>query len=280
MNENRLVDMILWGVMLVGGAILGLVYLTTPSYEGVGLLTRPGAPMKKEMRRTQEQGLGVPLIAETPKGVAQAREVPKSGAIPSPQPPDEGAGSSNAHKGNEPSIISKKISSPPAASTLPKQEVLPGGKSEGDVAGPEHQTTSLPAARGNMGALRPFTSGPAKVTLHETTKPNGTLFSAQEVGEGTIVGKRGAADDSADFYRIRATGKRLELRLEPTVKDHEGRFVMIVFDESQKPLGDDSGKPGAPLSFEVTPQSSYYVKLDLKTAPVEIVPYQLHIKFE
>jgi len=280
MNENRLMDMILWGVMLVGGAILGLVYLMTPSYEGVSPLTTPAAPMKREMRRTQEQGLRVPLIAQTPKGVAQAREVPKNGAIPSPQPPDEGAGSSRALKGNEPSILSQKISSPPAASSLAKQEVFPGGKSEGDVAGPEHRTTSLPAARGKMGTLKPLTSGPAKVTIHETTKPNGTLFSAQEVGEGTVVGKRGTADDSADFYRIRATGKRLELRLEPSMKDHEGRFVMVVFDGSQKPLGNDSGKPGAPLSFEVTPQTSYYIKLDLKNAPIEIVPYQLHIKFE
>ena len=280
MNENRLVDMILWGVMLMGGTILGLVYLTTPSHDVASRLTAPAPPLNREMRKTQEQGLRVPLIAETPKRVAPAAEVPKNGTIPSPQPPDEGAGSSKALKGNEPSIISQKIAPPPVASALPKQEVLPGGKSEGAVAGPEHQTTRLPAARGDMGALKSVPSGTAKVTIHETTGPNGTLFSAQEVGEGTVVGKRGGADDSADFYKIRATGRRLGLRLEPSIKDHEGRFVMIVFDESQTPIGEDSGKTGSPLSLEVKPQATYYIKLDLRNAPIEIVPYQLHIKFD
>lgn len=280
MTENRLVDMILWGVMLTGGAILGVIYLMSPARDSAMPLAVPALQAEREGRKARAQWPRVPMIAETPRTAGPAAEVHKEGGTSPPRPSTKGAASSKALEGNESSVIFQKNFSPPPASSPVKEDVPPAGKSEGDAAGPENRRTSLPGAKGDTGAPRPVSSNPAKVTIHETAKPNGTLFSAQEVGEGTVVGKRGAADDSADFYKLRVTGKRLDLRLEPSVKDREGRFAMIVFDDSQKPIGEDFGKTGSPLSLEVKPQATYYIKVDLRNAPIEVVPYQLHIRFD
>ena len=130
------------------------------------------------------------------------------------------------------------------------------------------------------GTESPLPPESSQITIHETTKSNGSFVTAQEITEGIITGKRGAAGDRSDFYKIRATGKTMILRLEPALKKKNQRFAMTVFDVNKKPVGQDSKKTGPAITLAVTPESTYYIKLDLRHAPVKKPQYKLNVKFE
>ncbi|HUU41578.1 MAG TPA: hypothetical protein VMW42_11610, partial [Desulfatiglandales bacterium] len=64
----------------------------------------------------------------------------------------------------------------------------------------------------------PVTSSPESppvMIMHEKDKPNGTFFSAQEISQGIVEGQRGTKGDQSDFFKIRATGRTMILKLEP-----------------------------------------------------------------
>ena len=107
----------------------------------------------------------------------------------------------------------------------------------------------------------------------------GAFNSAQEIAEGIIVGRRGTASDRADYYKVRATGNTMILRLEPSVKDKNHGFLMIVLDASQRTIGEDLGETGPTITLAVKPQAAYYIKLDLSRAPIETPEYHLHVYF-
>jgi hypothetical protein len=120
---------------------------------------------------------------------------------------------------------------------------------------------------------------PPDVTIHETLESNGSFNTAQEITEGIIIGKRSAAGDLSDFYKVRATGKTMILRLEPILKKQNQRFAMTVFNANKKPVGQDSRKTGPAITLAVTPGTTYYIKVDVRHATVENMPqYRLYLK--
>jgi len=119
------------------------------------------------------------------------------------------------------------------------------------------------------------------ITIHETLESNGSFNTAQEITEGIIIGKRGAKGDLSDFYKVRPTGKTMILKLEPVLKKQNQRFTMTVFNANKKSVGQDSRKTDPAITLAVTPGTTYYIRLDVRHAPVENEPqYRLHLKCE
>lgn len=122
--------------------------------------------------------------------------------------------------------------------------------------------------------------GSHQVTIYEALKPNGTFYTAQEITEGIIIGSRGSSSDRADYYKVRATGNTMALRLEPSLKARNHSFMMTVFDEKQRAIGGDLRETARTITLAVTPQASYYIKLDFNRAPIETLKYQLQVDFK
>ncbi len=98
------------------------------------------------------------------------------------------------------------------------------------------------------------------------------MVSLQDITEGVIVDRRGTEEDRTDYYRVRAAGYAMTLGLEPSLKESKNRFIMSVFDADQRLIGEDLGKTGPTRTLAVTPQATYYIKLDLNHAPIETAP--------
>jgi len=120
---------------------------------------------------------------------------------------------------------------------------------------------------------------PTQEINHETIKANGTFYSAQKIMEGVIIGRRGSSGDVVDFYKITATGNSIILKLEPSMENEDSRFIINIYDEKQKQIGKISDKTDSSLNIPVSPQTIYYIGIDLRRAPIEIPPYKLHVKF-
>jgi hypothetical protein len=123
-------------------------------------------------------------------------------------------------------------------------------------------------------------SPPPQPVIHETSGPNGAFYRAQDITEGLIIGRRGTEGDRTDYYKIRATGHTMTLRLEPSLKEGKNRFIISVFDADRRLIGEDLGKTGPSSTLSVTPQATYYIKLDLNRAPIETPQYQLHVHYK
>ena len=121
---------------------------------------------------------------------------------------------------------------------------------------------------------------PPQITIQEMLKPNGSFKKAQSITEGIITGKRGSAGDLSDYYKIRATGSSMILRLEPSMSDEKKRFDVIVFDPARKKIGGISAKTGPSITLDVTSRTVYYIKLDLSRGPIRSPQYQLHVRFD
>jgi hypothetical protein len=129
----------------------------------------------------------------------------------------------------------------------------------------------------------PTTTPPSpspQAVIYETSNPNGTFYRAQDITGGVIIGKRGTARDRADYYRVRAAGYAMTLGLEPSLKESKNRFVMSVFDADRRLIEEDLGKTSPTRTLAVTPQATYYIKLDLNHAPIETPQYQLYVHFK
>lgn len=228
MNEDRLVTLILWVVLLLGAVSLVAVYYTTSD------------------RRDVEPPPSFTNLTETELSATSARE---------PLPPTVN--------------LTETESSDTSAKEYPSFPV-PASRDTGtllvDRSTEETTTTTLPP-------------GPIQVTIYETSKSNGAFYTAQDITEGVIIGKRGTASDRADYYKVRATGSTMILSLEPSLKERTHRFVMTVFDKDQRSIGEDLGKNGPPITVSVTPQAPYCIKIGLSNAPIETPQYQLHVRF-
>ena len=158
-----------------------------------------------------------------------------------------------------------------------------------DTSAKEPPSSPVPASRDTVTLLvdrfiketttTTLPSRPPQVTIYETSKSNGAFYTAQDITEGVIIGKRGTASDRADYYKVRAAGSTMILRLEPSLKERTHRFVMTVFDADQRSIGEDLGESGPSITLAVTPQATYYIKMDLSNAPTETPQYQLHVQF-
>lgn len=126
----------------------------------------------------------------------------------------------------------------------------------------------------------PLSSKTLRKVIKETSKANGNFFSAQEINEGIIIGKRGSEKDRADYYKVRATKDSLTLKLETSLEDENHSFFIIIFDEEERLIPRDSRGKGSTTSFLVAPHSTYYIKIDLRNAPIESSQYKLYVEFK
>jgi len=208
MNEDRLVTLILWVVLLLGAVSLVVVYSTTSD------------------RRDVEPPPSFTNLTEAELSDTSAREPPSS-----PVP---------ASRDTATLLVDRSME--------------------------ETTTTTLPSRL-------------PQVTIYETSKSNGAFYTAQDITEGVIIGKRGMASDRADYYKVRAAGSTMIIRLEPSLKERTHRFVMSVFDADQRSIGEDLGESDPTTILPVTPQATYYIKMDLSNAPTETPQYQMHVLF-
>ena len=164
---------------------------------------------------------------------------------------------------------------PPSTSTIQteaelpdkivKQPLSPPAPASPDAGKPPATTVSSPSPQ---------------PVIHETSGPNGAFYRAQDITEGVIIGRRGTEGDRSDYYKVRATGHTMTLGLEPSLKESKNRFIMSVFDADRRLIGEDVGKTGPTSTLSVTPQATYYIKLDLNHAPIETPQYHLHVHFK
>ena len=262
MNEQRLVTLILLVLLVLGTAGIIAFYFTTEGRMKPSSV--PATPERTEADTTDK-------IAKKPS--PPSNPVSKDVEV-------EPAGKSE----KETAVASKSELVLPGPSSA-----KPTGTESNEKAAAKEVPSTLFAGSHDAGAHKdqpveePETV-PEKspvITIHETSKSNGSFHTAQEITEGVILGKRGAEEDRSDFYKIRAKKKTMILRLVPDVKKQNQHFVMVVFNANKKPVGKDSRKTGPTLTLEVTPEATYYIKLDLRHAPVEKKSqYRLYVNCE
>jgi len=253
MDENRLITTMLWIVMIIWAAGIGVFYFFKSDRLNEG---HPSPPTK----------LWESKISEKTAKTSPSSQIPIPPALLKPSV--------------DPSF--KETITPPVPSS--EKRTITADPSPGTPAVPSPQTKE------GQASIKPVvksTPEPPNITqtpkpiqeINETSKPNGTFYSAQKITEGVVVGRRGAIGDHLDFYKITATGNSMILKLEPSLEEEERRFIMNVYNAKQQHIGKISGKTDSPLTINGTPQDIYYIGIDLTHAPVETPPYKLHVNF-
>ena len=260
MNEQRSVTLILIVLLVLGSAGIVAVYFTTG--DRMNILPGPASPERTETDLTNKI-VKKPL---SPSDTVSRGAV----SVPAGQPEKEVATepkSKDISPGQSPTKLTEtELKEKVPAKEVPSTQVPGPGDAVVLKGQPEKEPETDP------------TKSP-EIMIHETLKSNGSFNTAQEITEGTIIGKRGATGDLSDFYKVRATGKTMILRLEPILQKQNQRFTMTVFNANKKPVGQDSRKTGPAITLIVTPETTYYIKLDVRHAPVEKEPqYRLYLK--
>jgi hypothetical protein len=173
----------------------------------------------------------------------------------------------------------------PQAIVLPieeirKKEVAEEGEQKERIPAP----TLSPAEPGREKpkgepAVSPLTLPPPMATIQETTKANGSFARAQNITEGVIIGKRGSEGDRTDYYKVRADGRTMVVKVEAALVGKSQYFTVAVFDDSKRRVGEVVEKTRASTTIPVKPQSVYYIKVDLTHAPIQSPNYEVHVAF-
>jgi hypothetical protein len=261
-NEQRLVTLILIVLLVLGAAGIAAVYFTIG--DRMNILPGPASP----------DLTGTDPTDKIIKDPLSSSDTVSHGAVSTPEDQTEKeVATQPKSKDISPSQFPSKLTGSELKEKTPAKEAPPAKLSGSgdpvvlkDQSGKELETDP--------------TKSPDR-TIPETLKSNGSFNTAQEVTEGIIIGKRGATGDLSDFYKVRATEKTMILRLEPVLKKENQLFAMTVFNSNKKPIGQNSRKIGPAITLVVTPESTYYIKLDVRHAPVEKKPqYKLYLKFK
>jgi len=236
MNENRLISVMKWGILVLGIASLFMFYYDT--------------------FYNLHEGSSHPIFHKSHD-----------------RPEEESAPVSENHN--------VKLLSVSASQNKPKLDVT-NKKETRDPSTPDSRdaVALLRDQPTKLSSTTPLSAKTLQKTIHETSKANGTFYSAQEINEGVIIGKRGTASDHADFYKIRAKGSMMTLKLEPSSKNRNHVFIMTVCDANQRVILESSEKMNRTINLKVTPQSTYYIKMDLNRVPIETHPYKLILFFK
>ena len=118
-----------------------------------------------------------------------------------------------------------------------------------------------------------------QITL-ETDKGNGTIYTAQEIPEGVVTGTKATENDTADLYKIRATGEKMFLDLEPELKTIKDRSVMTIYNEQLKIIGEYFSYSGSRRHYSVKEGELCYIKLNLSSTEEPSFDYRLKIEFQ
>lgn len=177
-------------------------------------------------------------------------------------------------RGEKEPIETSAIESPAGLADAMKDESPINPKPSEPPEMPEEKTVA-PAP------IKDIPKSPPAIIISEKDKANGSFFSAQEISQSIIEGKRGTKEDKTDFYKILATGKTMTLKLEPTQDEKNQGFTVIVFNKDRKKIGDiGPDNTESSVSLAVEPQKAYYIMLDLTNAPVQPSHYKLHVSFD
>lgn len=264
MNEQRMVTLILCVMLALGSVGLVAVYFIISG--GHGLEHGSQAIHKVEAEPSNSIAAG-PSLSQVPGSestvISLAGETVKKESTGTKDQSKNGSWNSSAAQ-EESELSNLRSEEPPSSrvfqSTDPVEIVANTSKEE-DVSMTQPQV-------------------PLQVTTYETSKDNGTFYSAQEITESVIVGKRGSAGDRADYFKVRATGRTMILKLEPSLQEERYPLTIIVFNAEQKSIVRSSGETDPAISLSVTPKDTYYIKLNLSRAPIEKPQYQLNLRFQ
>jgi hypothetical protein len=259
------VTLVLWLALALGTAGLFLFHFAVPRHQQVEPTASssartstgsPEAPAKTAIPPVPSTTPSV-VVAVRPESADRETEASRESARDkkeSPPSPDTGERPESQASRVQASAVSP-FPVPPETAALSKEG--PAGEPSIPLASPR----------------------PVRKKIQETTKANGTFYSAQGITEGIIIGRRGTADDRADYYKVRATGAVMLLNLEPPLEG-DRRFEIALFDGKRRPVSAGSGKTGPSASLPVTPGGTYYIQVGLSHAPLQTPPYQLTVTFK
>ena len=247
--------LILWIVMLLGAASLATFYFTSSSR----LDERPTSYSTNLTKDELSGKIKKDTLVSSPETPAE------DGSIKKPIPLSD-------HTEEEPSLSSNtKIEAELSGTTDKASYSFPVDLFSFDIPSLPVESIKEHAAITN---LSPKFTQPI---IYETSKANGKFARAQEITKGIIIGKRDTESDRADFYKVRPTGSIMIIRLEPSLKEEKRFFMVKIYDTNQRLLKEHSGKTGPLITLAVTSQAIYYIKIDLRRAPIETPQYELHV---
>ena len=115
--------------------------------------------------------------------------------------------------------------------------------------------------------------------IEETSKANGTFYSAQLVNQGEITGSRGSKGDLADYFKVKVESDFMYLDIKASDGQASHKFLLNVFDSNLHPVRVHKGETGSVIRVSVEQGKTYYIKVDLSQAPVKDPTYTLNIRF-
>ena len=255
MDENRLVDLLLVGILVLGTAVLIGLYFLKPFHQEVSPASSTIAAERAALNDRAAPGSRVSLQFPKHPESGQHEENETSGGV--------------AHPSQEP-----ETASAPRKTSQTNDELDRGGRDRPSV---DRSTTGVSDA---LAASGDGFAEPAERVFQETSKANGNFYLAQEIKDGVTTGNRGSVNDRADFYRIVAEGDRMILEMNPSLSSQEHGLILAVFDANRTLMESHSKDMKGIQAFAVKPQSAYYIKVDLRKTPVEATPYRLRIRFD
>ena len=256
MNENQTVDLLLWTVLILGIVSFGLLSLFD---------------LEQNASKTSDH----PIEMEAPKQ-SESLEIERED-IPKAEPiimdnrfNDNISGISNYF-----AKVEVEISSGESGVTRDPISILKPRPDEESAAlnDPVEENETLEKQLDE-------TKDSNETMIYETTKKNTYFQVAQDVSEGIIMGTKEAVNDISDFYKIRASGEKMLLSLEPQVEILDGRSIITIYNADQKVIGEYFNYRGPELSLQVTPDLYYYIKLHLLFVPHSTFDYKLRIRFQ
>lgn len=266
MDENRVVDLFLIGILVLGTAFLIGFHFLSSHHPLVkpAFLTSHGENVAFSNQKTRGSRLSFQVTPSRGGHEVQSGNLKGGMAHPSGEV--------------EETITVQKASESKDDSPLAKRS-LSSRVAPLPVTGDTHGFLGNESAKENPKPARSLSPEPFEKAFQETARANGNFYLAQEIEDGVITGRRGAADDKADFYKIRANGARMTLKLGSSSGKEEQCFVVALFDANRKLMESISEKVNSALAFAVKPEATYYIKLDLRNSPIKEPAYRLQIHF-
>ncbi len=115
--------------------------------------------------------------------------------------------------------------------------------------------------------------------IEETSKANGTFYSAQLVNQGKITGSRGSEGDLADYFKVKVESDFMDLNIIGSDGQASHKFLLNVFDSNLRSVRANKGETVSDIRVSVERGKTYYIKVDLSQAPVKYPTYTLNIRF-
>jgi hypothetical protein len=255
MDENRLVDLLLVAILVLGTAALIGLYSLKPLYQENNPVSSTSLAERAALNHHDPPGHRVSI------------RLPRPPVGPKQQQAD------TSRDAAHPSQEDQRAAAPQNTSQTDDRPIREG------EAGSSRDAT-LMAVSDATAVQGHGVPEPAEPVFQETSKDNGNFYLAQEIEGGVTTGKRGSVEDRADFYKIVAEGDRMILEMPPSLTGEDNGLTLAVFDANRTLMESPSHDMKGIKAFSVKPQATYYIKMDLRNTPIEAPPYRLRIRFD